>query len=345
MPSPPPHPLRVVCLPQARASLLRLLMLPSLHATVSHHDQHQQQQQQPRHNSSNNNSNKYRPPHASPSSSPLSPQKFRWRHRPFPYLSILLYVDAGATLDILSIAMDSPEAIFTEDEENYRQGRQDIGNQLHQAEERGDSRFPSPPSSPANFQRDLVITSSDGVGGRTGRVGGRAKGGGVWGMRLGRGRSRATGWTANAQGKSGREREGGVGGKDVTWGGGRDGQALGGEGVVCPSRRNIVEVRRLWVHFFYCVCLVCVGKRAKSRRAGVLFMRRGGGGLFDCHRYRHSVYAEHDTPRSLRADAVDAGLGSAGCPVASTYDEVLPLLCSAAQFFSTLDRSFRKTFR
>ncbi|CAN0525334.1 unnamed protein product, partial [Ectocarpus sp. 12 AP-2014] len=36
----------------------------------------------------------------------------RWQEAFFPYLAVLLYVDAGATIDVLSVAMDSPDATF-----------------------------------------------------------------------------------------------------------------------------------------------------------------------------------------------------------------------------------------
>ncbi|CAN0444887.1 unnamed protein product [Ascophyllum nodosum] len=52
------------------------------------------------------------------SSHPSRPQqhqrRWRWRGALFPYLAILLYLDAAATIEVLSVAMDSPEAVFRE---------------------------------------------------------------------------------------------------------------------------------------------------------------------------------------------------------------------------------------
>lgn len=86
----------------------------------------------------------------------------------------------------------------------------------------------------------------------------------MWGRRLGRGRARALGWAAGTPGVMQRELRGGgqgSGGEGLRGGGGGEGGGLegaafegggssgsgggaGGVGVICPSRRTIVEVCR-----------------------------------------------------------------------------------------------------
>lgn len=159
------------------------------------------------------------------------PSRSRWHGALFPYLSVLLYVDAGAAIDVLSVAMDSPDAVF--------------------GSEPGDGNIVLPPTSPTDsaaptsgvvptFHREPSTTSHTG-GGREGRA---ALGGGVWRRRLGRGRARAIGGFSGARAARGAVEVSGLGdgdgGGEAMTGGSRD-WAEGGEGV-CPSRRSIVEV-------------------------------------------------------------------------------------------------------
>lgn len=144
----------------------------------------------------------------------------------FPYLSILLYVDAGAAIDVLSIAMDSPDAVFRET---------------------GGSTIPSPisPASavPTSFRQSATVPRGRGREAGDDMAEGR---GGVWGKRIGKGRARAIGWAgAPAPAASGAGAEGGgVGGEGWTESrvGGKSAEVIEN---VCPSRRTIVEVKRL----------------------------------------------------------------------------------------------------
>lgn len=202
----------------------------------------------------------------------------RWRGSAYPYLSILLYVDAAAAIDVLSVAMDSPEAIFR-------------GT--------GGETSPSPvsPGSPATAAAAAIggsfgasgtpqqsrgqpysrgsSSSAAGGGAGGGRDGPRAAGGsserkalggGVWGRRLGRGRARAAvvGEVGGGGGGGGGEARGG-GGEWQTAGAGW--RVVGGADVedVCPSRSAIIEVRAPIFIYIYTVCGVFIVWVLKKR--------------------------------------------------------------------------------
>lgn len=184
----------------------------------------------------------------------------------FPYLSILLYVDAGAAIDVLSIAMDSPDAVFRET---------------------GDVAVP-PPISPASavptsFRQSAKVPRGRGRGRESGddTVEGR---GGVWGKRIGKGRARAIGWAgASATAGLGAGAEGrGVGAEGWTEGGGGGSSAEVADNV-CPSRRTIVEVKRSGRQRetpSSSVSLVCVSVMCAS--CGWLHAWVGGACVFAC---------------------------------------------------------------
>lgn len=195
--------------PQARANLLHLLVQPSLSSATA----------------LTSTVGREGRPGKQASSAESRPSPSPWKSAVFPYLSILLYVDAGAAIDVLSIAMDSPDAVFRET---------------------GDVAVPSPKSPasavPTSFRQSAKVPGGGGVESGNDAVEGR---GGVWGKRIGKGRARAIGWAgASATAASGAGAEGGgVGAEGWTERGGGGSSAEVAENV-CPSRRTIVEVKR-----------------------------------------------------------------------------------------------------
>ena len=165
-----------------------------------------------------------------------------WKGAVFPYLSILLYVDAGAAIDVLSIAMDSPDATFPET---------------------GDGTIPPPVSNASAVPSSLRKSSSTVPRGRG--AGDEMEGrGGVWGKRIGKGRARAIGWAGApvvaASGMAAGAGDGGVGAGMEAWteSGGAGGSAEVVENV-CPSRKTIIEVRGLYRQTTPSVPCVCAG--------------------------------------------------------------------------------------
>ena len=164
----------------------------------------------------------------------------RWQDALFPYLSVLLYVDAGAAIDVLSVAMDSPEAIFRRETTPTTTGPPgDMNNGLASPTTTGTAS----PAFLRESSSSSSLASSEAAGGaRKGSArNGEALGGGVWGRRLGRrGRTaRAIGWssaaaTASSQGDTGA----GEGGRWRRVGMGAVAAAAENS---CPSRRSIVE--------------------------------------------------------------------------------------------------------
>lgn len=186
-----------------------------------------------------------------------------WKGAVFPYLSILLYVDAGAAIDVLSIAMDSPDATFPET---------------------GDGTIPPPVSNASAVPSSLRKSSSTVPRGRG--AGDEMEGrGGVWGKRIGKGRARAIGWAGApvvaASGMAAGAGDGGVGAGMEAWteSGGAGGSAEVVENV-CPSRKTIIEVRgfcRQKTPSVPCVyvqvwrmCIVCVCAYAHGMCACIL---------------------------------------------------------------------------
>ncbi|CAN0191491.1 unnamed protein product, partial [Ectocarpus sp. 12 AP-2014] len=174
----------------------------------------------------------------------------RWQEAFFPYLAVLLYVDAGATIDVLAVAMDSPDATFRR-EVPAAAAAAATATAAGAASLSGDGSGLAV-AVPPTLHRELSSSSSSFAaasdvargGGPTGGEATGSGGGGVWGRRLGRrGRAaRAVGWAAGAPvaagGPEARTKgvEGGEG--DGVWGG--TAAAVEAENL-CPSRRSVVE--------------------------------------------------------------------------------------------------------
>ncbi|CAM9755293.1 unnamed protein product, partial [Scytosiphon promiscuus] len=129
--------------------------------------------------------------------------RHRWQEAFFPYLSVLLYVDAGATIDVLSVAMDSPDAIF---QRESTPAATETAAATAAARDGSGLAFPVAGAGPPAFNRESSSSSSSlsfaasadgsawgggaGAESRGGPVdsGGAPGGssGGVWGRRLGR---------------------------------------------------------------------------------------------------------------------------------------------------------------
>eukprot|EP00903_Cladosiphon_okamuranus_P007783 g7532.t1 len=169
----------------------------------------------------------------------------RWQDALFPYLSVLLYVDAGAAIDVLSVAMDSPEAIFRREAPPLALGTG-----------AGDvSGLASPTTPSATTSSPLLRDSSSslasfeagggggaGGGGSGVRRNGEALGGGVWGRRLGKGRTaRAIGWSSGAASAAPLDTGGAAGQGGGRWRRVGMGAVAAAAENSCPSRWSIVE--------------------------------------------------------------------------------------------------------
>lgn len=215
--TPPPNPPPPPPLPQARSKLLHLLVRPSLSS------------------SSAAAAASTRPPAAAVGrveggggvDAPPNGSSSRWRGSAFPYLSVLLYVDAAAAIDVLSVAMDSPEAVFRGTGETSP-----VSSDSPTAFEASRNT----PSGGQSYSRDSSSAAGREKAGRPaagGQPDRKALGGGVWGRRLGRGRAR-TAVEGEGEARGGGDwRSGGAGWRVV---GGADAED------VCPSRRTIIEV-------------------------------------------------------------------------------------------------------
>lgn len=168
-----------------------------------------------------------------------------WQEAFFPYLAVLLYVDAGATIDVLSVAMDSPDATFRREVPAATATAGAAGAAAGAASLSGDGSslaVAAPPTLHRESSSSSFVAAPDGA--RGGPAGGEATssaGGGVWGRRLGRrGRAaRTVGWaagvpvaTGGAEARTKVEEEE----VDGVWGG----VAVEAENL-CPSRRSVVE--------------------------------------------------------------------------------------------------------
>ncbi|CAM9825388.1 unnamed protein product [Ectocarpus sp. 13 AM-2016] len=174
----------------------------------------------------------------------------RWQEALFPYLAVLLYVDAGATIDVLSVAMDSPDATFRREvpaaaaaaATATAAGATSLsgdGSGLAVAVPPTLHREFSSSSSSFAAASDVARGGGPAVGEATG-----SGGGGVWGRRLGRrGRAaRAVGWAAGAPVAAGgtEARTKVVEGEEVDGVWGETAAAVEAENL-CPSRRSVVE--------------------------------------------------------------------------------------------------------
>eukprot|EP00752_Nemacystus_decipiens_P007971 g7124.t1 len=235
---------------KARASLLHLLVRPSLHQGPSPGSGSVSMGREA-------SSSLLSSPHLEPSAAARGAdrrRRRRWQDALFPYLSVLLYVDAGAAIDVLSVAMDSPEAIFRRDTTPTSNGPGDANSNDLASTAAAAATAASPAllreSSSSSSLASFEAAGGAGAGAGGARKGsarnGEALGGGVWGRRLGRrGRTaRAIGWSSAAaaagdtdaaaaataaRGDGGRWRRVGMGAV-----------AAAAENS-CPSRRSIVE--------------------------------------------------------------------------------------------------------
>lgn len=162
----------------------------------------------------------------------------RWQDARFPFLAILLYVDAAAAINVLSVAMDSADAVFREAGDGISASPAPGNASAITPALSSSSSFsslhrePTPPTSVLRPGRG-VITSRE-----TDEKSASRGGSDVFGRRLGKGGVKAMGWGGSAQSvvMAGAR---GAGGKEV---GTRDSWGTEEE-AVCPSRRTIVEVR------------------------------------------------------------------------------------------------------
>lgn len=153
-------------------------------------------------------------------------------------------MDAAATIEVLSVAMDSPDAEFRNSAE---EAAFDPGTSLS---------FPGGPydvlpssSTPSMNSREFSSSSAMAGQRASGRVqDGKPGGGGVWGRRLGRGRARAIAWnssrTSETQDMAHGDGVGVVLGEPLEWRNSSVNLTSGAKKKdECPSRRSIIEVR------------------------------------------------------------------------------------------------------